>query len=79
MDEFDLKGPDLDHLPGLDAVQFHLVEHLVLFQAPLHERQRERRAIHRNVEFGQQKGQRADVVFMPVRQQQRTHKLFVFF
>jgi len=26
------KGPDLDHLPGLDPVQLHLVEHLVLFK-----------------------------------------------
>ena len=79
VDELNLEGPDLDHLPGLDPVQLDLVEHLVLFQAPLHQRQRERCAVDRNVDLRQQKRQRANVVLMPVRQQQRTNKLFVFF
>ena len=70
-------GPSVELLAGLDLVQLGRVEQLVLFQAPLHQRQREGRAIHRNVHLRQQERDAADVVFVAVRENQPADVLAV--
>ena len=52
---------------------------LVFLKAAFHQRKRKRRAINRHIEFFQEERDRADMVFMPVRQQQSAHVLAVFF
>ena len=44
---------------------------IVLFETALDQRQRERRAVNRNLELGEEKRHRADVIFMAVGQDQR--------
>ena len=42
-------GPSSSLSPGLTVLQLGVVEHFVLFQAPLHQRQREGGAVDRHV------------------------------
>ncbi len=51
---------------------------LVLFQAPLHQRQGKGGAIDRNIDFGKEVGHGADVVFMTVRKDQGPDLVLVF-
>ena len=70
-------GPSVELVAGLDLVQLGRIEHLVLFQAPLDQRQREGGAVHRNVDLRQQKRHAADVVFVAVGQDQAADVLAV--
>ena len=71
VDELDGERAELDPRAGLDLVQLGIVQHAVLFQAPLHQRQREGGAVDRHVDLAQQKRHRADVILVAVRQDQR--------
>ena len=64
---------------GLTRCRRGFLQQFVLFKPPLHQRQRERRAVNREVQLRQQKRNAADVVFMPVRQDQAADLLPVFF
>ena len=66
VDELDLERADFDDLLRLDLDEARLVLELVLFQAALHQRQREGGAVDRDIDFGEEVGDRADVVFVAV-------------
>ena len=68
---FDFKHADFRHLIGFNAVQKHVVEHLMLVQTFIGEREREPRSVNRQIEFLQKIRQRANVVFVSVRENQR--------
>ena len=68
-----LNGPDRDGLLRLDLDQPRLLLEIVFFQAPLHQRQRERRAVDRHVDFGEEVGHGADVILVAVRQDHGAH------
>jgi hypothetical protein len=70
VDELDLERADLDDLLGLDRMKTGLLLELVLFQPPVHQRQREGGAIDRHVDIGQEIRDGADVVFMAVGEDQ---------
>ncbi len=55
--------------PGFTLMQLDVLDG-VFFQTPLDQRQRERRAVHRHVDFAQQERDRADVIFVAVRENQ---------
>ena len=63
-----VNGPRLKRDAGADLAQVRVVEQAVLFQLVFHQRQRELGAEDRHPQFGKHPGQRADVVFMPVGQ-----------
>ena len=66
-----VNGPSWIREPGFTLCSLALVQHPVFFQAPLHHRQREGRAINRHVDFAEQERHRADVIFVAVREDQR--------
>ena len=72
MGDVDKLNPEracFDDLLRLDCLQPRLVSHFVLFETALHQRQRERGAINRHVKISQKIRNRADVVFMGMRQE----------
>src|SRR5260370_37291361 len=71
--EFDLERADGDGLLRLDLDQPRLLFQTVLFQAPLHQGQRERRAVHRHVDLGKEVGHGSDVVLVAVGQNHGSH------
>jgi hypothetical protein len=72
-DELNRERPDLDDVARLDGDQAGAVRDPVLVELRLHEGQRQRRAVERPVDERQHIGDRADVIFMAVRQYQRLH------
>ncbi len=70
MNELDGERAELNPRSGFHLVKLRFIRQPVLFQPPLHQRQREGRAVNRNVDLAQQKRHRADVIFMAVRQDQ---------
>ena len=66
--ELHFENADFDFAPGNDFAQIGLVEQAVFFQALLYQRQREARAVDRRLQVAQYVGQRADVIFVTVRQ-----------
>ena len=79
MDELDREGSQLQPVAGLDGVELHVVSHLMLFQAPLHQRQSEGGAVHRYRDLLQQKRHAPDMVFVAVRQDQTANVGLVLF
>ena len=77
LDGMDGERPDLEALAGADLAQVGVVEQAVLFQLVFHVGQRELGALDRHVQFGQHPGQRADVVFVAVGQNDAAHLLAV--
>ena len=73
VNELDLERPDVDGLLRLDLDQPRFLFEVVLFQAPLHQGQRERRAVDRHVDLGEEVGHGADVVLVAVRQNEGAH------
>ena len=64
------KRPQFQTVAGLDRVELGVIDHPMLFQTPLHQRQREGGAVHRHGDLLQQKRYAADVIFVAVRQDQ---------
>ena len=71
VNKLDLEGADGDRLLGLDLDQPRLVFEIVLFHAPLHQGEREGRAVDGHVDLGEQIGHGADVVLVAVGEDQR--------
>ena len=65
-----LNGPISTICFGLTVMKLRLLFEVVLLQAPLHQRQREGRAVDRDVDLGEEVGHGADVVFVAVGQDQ---------
>ena len=78
LDGMDGERPDLETLARADLAQIGIVEQSVLFQLVFDVGQRELRAPDRHVQFAQNPGQRADVVFVAVGQNDAAHPLAVF-
>ena len=78
MDELDFKRTDLDDVFGFDGVKVRLLLDFILLQTPLDERQSEGGSVDRNVELGEEKGHRADMVLVAVGEEQRADLVAVF-
>ena len=73
MNELDLERADADGLLGLDLDEPRFLIQIVLFQAPLHQSQRERRTVDRHVDLGEKIGHGPDVVLVAVGQNHGSH------
>ncbi len=79
MDKLDRERAQFQLVARLDDVQLGLVEHLVLFETPFHQRQREGRPIDGYRNLRQQEGNASDVIFVAVGQDQPPHVCGVLF
>jgi hypothetical protein len=79
VNKLDFKAADFDRVVRADAMKQNLVHHLVLFQFFFRQRKRKTRGVNRKIEFFQQKRQRADMVFVPVREDQSGQFAAIFF
>ena len=70
-----VNGPDLEAFSGADLAQVGVVEQAVLFEFVFHIGERELGAPDRHIEFGENPGQRADVVFVAVGENDAAHAL----
>ncbi len=77
LDGLDGEGPDAKRLPGADFVQHGVVEQPVLVQLVLDVGQGELGAVDRDVQLREQPGNGADVVLVPVRQNQGANMIAV--
>ena len=68
VDELDFERSDLHDLLGLHLDEARLFLEFVFLQAPVHQRERESGAVYRDIDFREEIGDRADVVFVAVRQ-----------
>jgi hypothetical protein len=75
MNELYFERADLQQLLRRYRVELHLFRKVVLFQAPLHQRQRKRCAVHRNVQIRQKERHRPDMIFVAVSENERTNVL----
>ena len=71
--EFDFEWADFDRAAGQDFAQRGGIEQARFFHALFHERQREARSVQRNIQIAKNVRQRADVIFMAVRQHNRAN------
>ncbi len=78
VNELDRERPQHQRLARLHPVELRLLQHLVFFETPLHQRQRERGAVDRNLHQRQQERNPADVILVPVRQDQAAHVRGIF-
>src|SRR5215467_10069638 len=62
----DGEGSDLDSLMGANLPKVSIVEQSVLVEFVFDVGERELSTPHRNIQFGQNPGERANVVFVPV-------------
>ena len=74
----DGEGPDLETLARADLAQIGVVQQSVLFELVFDVGQGELRAPDRNVQLAENPGQGADVVFVPVGENDAFHPLPVF-
>ena len=77
--EFNFIRPDLHQPPGQHFAQRARLQQARFIQPLFHQRQRETRPVHRNVQIAQDIRQRPDVIFMPVRQHNRANVRAVLF
>ena len=69
----DLERPERRRIARRDLVQLGRIEQSVLLELLSYERKRELRPIHRHVEVAQDVRDRADMIFVPVRQDDRAN------
>ncbi len=74
-----VNAPISNSRAGFHFVKLGVLQQPVFFQAPFHQRQREGRAVHRHVDFAEQERNRADVIFVAMRQDQRAHLVAILF
>ncbi len=67
-DEFDLERPDLEAFAWPDGVHLGLIEQAELLQFAFDQAEGEARGINRRIRYLQQERQRADVIFVRVRE-----------
>jgi len=72
------KRPQRKPPAGNHFNQVRIVEQVVLFKLALDQGQRELSPVHRNIQFGKNPRQTADVVLVPMSQQNRANLLAVF-
>ena len=73
LDGVDGEGPDLEALPGDNFMEAGGVEQPVLLELVLHIGEGKLRAPDGNVQFGQDPGQRSDVILVPVGENDAAH------
>ena len=73
------KGTDGDYVARLDAMQHHIAEDAVLIKLAFRQAQREARSVNRNIEFFQDVRQRAEMIFVPVREDDRGDLFAILF
>ncbi len=78
LDGVDGERPDFERFACLNFVQFGVVEQTVLFQFAFNVGERELGTIHGNIELGQDPRQCANVILVPVRQNQSADVFTVF-
>ena len=78
VDELDFEGADVEDLFGLDGDEAGLLLEVVLFQAALHQGQREIGAVDRDSDIGKEIRDGADVVLMAVGEDQGADELAGF-
>src|SRR6266496_6175787 len=66
--ELDRENADSDHVSRLDAMQQHVSQKVMLIKFAFRQTQREMRRVNRNVELFQDVRQRAQMIFMTVRE-----------
>ena len=71
-------GPSVNRLAGNHLVQVGIVEQSMLFELALDVGQRELGSVDRNIQLGENPGQTADVVFVPMGQKDRANLVAVF-
>ena len=64
--ELDLKGAKIDNVARLDAMQQYVAEQVVFFEFAFSQTGREMRTVNRDVESLQNVRQRAQMIFVPV-------------
>ena len=77
--KFDFERVDFDEAAGHDFTQRRGVEKAGFVEALFDQREREARAVHRNVEVAKDVGKRADVVFVAVGQYDRADEMAILF
>src|SRR6476660_3892434 len=77
--EFDRERSNRHDIARLDAMQHYVTEKSVLIQLALCQAQREVRRINRHVDLLQDVRQRADMIFMSMRENNRRDVLLVLF
>src|SRR5690348_9221824 len=78
MNKLNIKATDLDLVPGLYAMQKHFIEHSKFFETLFGKRERESRAVDRQVEFFQDVSQSSDVVLVAVGEYDRGKVVSIF-
>ena len=76
---FDLEGAQSGGVAGRDFVQFGRIEQPVLFELLANQGHRKLRAVNGHVEVAQNVGDRADVILVRVREDDRAHHALVLF
>ena len=67
-DELDLEDADIHNVARLDAMQQHIAEQLVFFEFAFSESGGEVRTVNRDIELLEQVGQRTEMIFVTVRE-----------
>src|SRR5258708_36949619 len=78
-DELDREGTYSDYVAWLDAMQHHITENAVLIELAFRQAQRETRSVNRNIEPLQNVRQRAEMIFVPVREDDRRDLFAILF
>ena len=73
LDGIDREWPDLKALARPDLIEHGIVQLTVLFQLAFHIGQGEFSAVNRNVQLGEEPGQRSDVIFVAVGENNGAH------
>ena len=76
VDELDFEGAEFDLVVGFDDAKVGV--DFVFFEAAFDEGEGEGGAVDGHIHLGEEEGDAADVVFVPVREDEATDKLFVF-
>src|SRR5438445_7808936 len=77
--EFDRERSDSDDVARLDAVQQHIAQNSVLVELAFRETEREVRSINGNVELFQDVRQRAQMIFVSVREDDGSYVVAILF
>src|SRR6185295_12613127 len=77
-DELDAERSDVDDVAGLDAMKQDVAKQVVFFEFAFRQPGGEMRAIDRDVELFEQVRQRAEMIFVTVREHDGRDVVFVF-
>src|SRR6185437_5777822 len=77
-DEFDLENADVYNVARLDAMQQHIAEQIVFFEFAFRETGSEMRTVNRDVETFEEVRQRAEMIFVTVREDDGGDRVAIF-